>query len=1641
MSFGGSGADRTLKVTPAANASGSTTITVTVTDGNGATASESFIVTVSAVNDVPTITSIADQVVLEDTPTAAIPFTVADAETLVVNLTVTAQSSNTVLVPNSSIAIVRNGLNHSVRITPAANRFGTTTITLMVTDEAGTSATETFLLTVNATDDRVLVPFSLPQSVGGQLSGVSSLSPVDFDGDGKLDVLAGAYGAGQVAWVKNLGGGTFGALQVIDAAATDTWFTKASDIDGDGDQDVVAGMYSGTLAWYENNGSGVFTKVVLDTALTGPWLAVGDLNGDGLQDILAGPDGGSSIYAYMQLSDGSFVQRLELVSGLNGLAGIILADVNNDSLTDLVIGGGLDNKIYWHLNQGGGALGAQRSVDAGLYAGLLDLQDLNGDGFKDIVSLEYTSQRVVWYASSGDGSFGTRNELPAVLTGPYAVTVADFDNDFDLDVAIATYSSEPEFVWLVNRGGGVFDAPLAISSAMGQVSMLASADFDQDGDSDIVLGSFSGSQISLFENQLGEFATVVVPPAAGDYLRGFTIESTVYFGYPVTVTGTPEIDLLIGNRTVKALYVSGSGTPSLKFAYQVVEEDRDDDGISLLSTAIRLAGGTITNSIGAPADLTLPPSDFRGALVNGSAPFPLSIVRLDPTPTNCDEVHFLVEFSEDVEGVDLQDFAVALTGDLVDVQIVEVSGSGSTYTVKVTTGSGSGTIALSVPDDASISDLLDNSLGKGFVGGERYTLLRGGEVVVDDFFTGDHGDIAVGFNAGEFSMNVHTEAGEFPSNEVMIYGGPEGLNVRPDGDAFDFLGVNAGEPIYIWPQNGSIVELPDLGVGAEEIAGGSLAAYLNNDERVETTGAWVQMQLVGMRGPDGGHFAMFRSLDEGPRVWFATADGITEADKLWILEGSHQHFTFAFTESGVYEVDVIVSGFVDANGNGVYDENIDAYTESGVKTLVFGIDLPGGPTDYVIPAGMEGRAPVASDDTFAVTTGDSGNRLFGNVLFNDTDPNGDSLSAILKTQPAHGELIFESSGAFTYTPNSTFTTSDSFSYCVTDGNGGCSVATVTIESAIEPEFLTTLTAGHADIGIAFADGAFEPHIHDEEEDIEYAPNEALLAVESGAFVQRVGALAAPQYDFIGADAGSFFYRLPQNVNPLLLALGLSTEEIEAGTFQEGELYVRLKAVNGPGHFSAWLDLDEGPAELMSTADGVTVIDMATLLEGGHQHANFGFTALGDYAITIDAWAVLPDGSIVTSEEATYYFEVRNAAPIAASDSFVVLAGNSVMGNVLFNDSDVEGDVITSALLVSPTTGTVVLAADGSFRYQPSATFSGSDSFTYTLTDSRGSESIGTVTITLGVKPTFIAFLVNEHVDIGFGYADGVWEPHIHDETRDLEFETDEAVFTVDANASTPRPASSAFDFIGAAANSNFFLLSQTLSPQAVLAGLATEEIAPGTFQDGEVHVRLKHVNGPGHFSMWRSLDDGPEVFMSTAGGITEASLLTMLEAGHEEMNFGFTAAGHYVVAFEAFAVLPDGTVVSSGDAAYHFSVGLDRRDVNGDGQISPIDALLVINRLNRDRINDPQPSEGRLNTNRDSSISPVDALLVINVLNQRSSGGGEGEGSAARSMTSSTTYNSSLPSDVALATDFALDQLLKGDSFANDGLRRRRWGR
>ena len=156
---GGTGANRTLTITPLANqftpAPASVTITLTVTDHTGLTASDTFALTITGVNDAPTLDPVAAQQTTEDT-SHAVTLTVGDVDPAD-TLTVTAASSNTAVVASTpaALAVTGTGPTRVLTITPVANASGTTTITVTVTD-SGTPTLTTqrgFTLTVNAVND------------------------------------------------------------------------------------------------------------------------------------------------------------------------------------------------------------------------------------------------------------------------------------------------------------------------------------------------------------------------------------------------------------------------------------------------------------------------------------------------------------------------------------------------------------------------------------------------------------------------------------------------------------------------------------------------------------------------------------------------------------------------------------------------------------------------------------------------------------------------------------------------------------------------------------------------------------------------------------------------------------------------------------------------------------------------------------------------------------------------------------------------------------------------------------------------------------------------------------------------------------------------------------------------------------------------------------------------------------------------------------------------------------------------------------------------------------------------------------------------------------------------------------------------
>ena len=107
-----------------------------------------------------------------------------------------------------------------------------------------------------------------------------------------------------------------------------------------------------------------------------------------------------------------------------------------------------------------------------------------------------------------------------------------------------------------------------------------------------------------------------------------------------------------------------------------------------------------------------------------------------------------------------------------------------------------------------------------------------------------------------------------------------------------------------------------------------------------------------------------------------------------------------------------------------------------------------------------------------------------------------------------------------------------------------------------------------------------------------------------------------------------------------------------------------------------------------------------------------------------------DGTLSDTAKVTVTVTPVNDPPNAVDDPVATTEDTPVTGNVLANDTDVDGDKLTATLGTGPANGKLTLAPNGDFTYTPAANFSGSDSFTYTADDGKGGTDTATVSITV-----------------------------------------------------------------------------------------------------------------------------------------------------------------------------------------------------------------------------------------------------------------------------------------------------------------------
>jgi outer membrane protein OmpA-like peptidoglycan-associated protein len=376
-------------------------------------------------------------------------------------------------------------------------------------------------------------------------------------------------------------------------------------------------------------------------------------------------------------------------------------------------------------------------------------------------------------------------------------------------------------------------------------------------------------------------------------------------------------------------------------------------------------------------------------------------------------------------------------------------------------------------------------------------------------------------------------------------------------------------------------------------------------------------------------------------------------------------------------------------------------------------------TVTVIVADVNG-APIAVND--AKTT-EMNTPTTINVLSNDSDVDGDTLSVVSKTNPGNGSVSL-SGGTFTYTPNNNYTGTDTFDYTITDGNGHNVTATVTItivNSNVAPDAVNDSASTHKNTAVSINVLSNDTDANGDTLTVisNTSPAHGIVILSGGIFTYT------PNNNYSGSD--SFNYTISDaNGHNVTATVMVNIVNTNAAPVALNDTNSTNK--NTPVTFNVLSNDSDIDGDTLSVVSNTNPANGALSVSGG----NFTYTPNNNYSGVDSFTYTISDGN-GHNVTATVSINVvdNNTAPSAVSDATTTDQNTAVAINVLSNDTDIDGDTLSVISYTNPSNGGFTLNG-GVFTYTPNNNFTGTDSFNYTISDGNGQTATASVTITIAV---------------------------------------------------------------------------------------------------------------------------------------------------------------------------------------------------------------------------------------------------------------------------------------------------------------------
>lgn len=331
----------------------------------------------------------------------------------------------------------------------------------------------------------------------------------DLNADGRLDLVVSDYLLARVAVLLGNTSGSFDpaiyyrieheAIPSIGyRGATGGFVTGVAtvDYDRDGKLDLItSNSASDNFSVIYGDGTGVFgLPYNFEGGLSPSSMRKADLNGDGIPDLAIAGRGSDGVGLGIMLGrpQGGFLP-VATRYGVGQSPTVEVADVTNDGKLDLISTASNFDQISILAGDGAGGIAATSTISTGVHPRSVTPADLNGDGRQDLVLVSEDPGKIHIYLNSETGMVLVKS-YPAFIL-PSIATVSDFDGDGKMDIALAFATPKVVKIY-VGDGTGGFDLVGSYGSGGDPRSAVAS-DLNGDGRPELAIANYGSSSLTL----------------------------------------------------------------------------------------------------------------------------------------------------------------------------------------------------------------------------------------------------------------------------------------------------------------------------------------------------------------------------------------------------------------------------------------------------------------------------------------------------------------------------------------------------------------------------------------------------------------------------------------------------------------------------------------------------------------------------------------------------------------------------------------------------------------------------------------------------------------------------------------------------------------------------------------------------------------------------------------------------------------------------------------------------------------------------------------------------------------------------------------------------------------------------------------